>query len=96
MKMKTVDFEELSDLIKKHKQGDSFHTRVEFTLSGSEAVSLEILEKIFPGPREELIQSIISAGIQAHSDLVAPVLAMAKIHSAAIKEANREGKDGEG
>jgi len=96
MKMKEVNFEELSDLIKRHSQGDTFHTKVEFTLSGNKAVTLEMLEKLFPGSREELIRDIISAGLNAHMDMVAPILMLAKLDAAILKELEDEGEESKG
>ena len=96
MGAKVVDFGALSNIIERHSKGDSFHTRVEFTLSGSKAVTLEILEQLFPGSREELIEAIISEGLRSHMDMVTPILMLAKLDSSILKEITDEGEEDPG
>ena len=82
MPVKAVDLNKLSIMVGKFFQGEKFVTKVEFTLTKDDAVTLEILESLYPGPREDLINSIISIGLHEHANAVAPILELIRLKAA--------------
>ncbi len=95
MPFKQIDFDELSDLILRHDRGEHFHTSVQFDLDGTDAVTLELLERIYPGTREQLLSQIISSGIAANANFIAPVLELAKMEARRKKDMREGGANGE-
>jgi len=83
MTIKAVDLNKLSDMVSRFCHGEKFFTKVEFTLTKDDAVTFEMLEGLYPGPREELINSIIKIGLHEHARTVAPILELIRLKAAA-------------
>jgi hypothetical protein len=95
--MKKIDFSKLSDMVGKFCKGEKFITKVEFVLTKDDAVTFEILESLYPGPREELINSIIQIGLMEHARQVAPILELIRLRAGLCDcpECRKERENGE-